>query len=129
MRLVVEADFAGCQRPAQVVFQDPAPLEAFVHFRGEEAVDTPPSLFRLIQRHIGLLGQLGGWHVAVTERDAHAQADEYLLTIQNKRGADSLDQPRGDALDLQGIGNLRQDNDELITPDAGEGVALTQVGA
>ena len=90
-RLVVELEFAGRQRLAQILLHDAAGLHLQVHRGLEEAESAAAVAFGAVQREVGVAQQLvGGQAVARADRDADAGADHGLMAVDVEGLADRM---------------------------------------
>ena len=101
-RLVIQLEFVGDERLAQVELQAPALLHLRVHFRLEEVVGAAAFRLGAIERHVGVAQELVGL-VAVGRRhgDADAGADDHLMAVDFERLGERLDEFGGK---LAGVG-------------------------
>src|ERR1700724_1030055 len=94
-RLIIEFEFAGCERFAQIEFQRAAGSKDVAHAGLEKAKDAPAIFLGLVERNVGVPQKLlGGLAIGWRKRDADAGSDHALLTVDIVR----LAQERHDAV-------------------------------
>ena len=122
MRLIVQLEFVGDERLAQVELEPPALLHLRVHFRLEEVIGAAAFRLGAIERHVGVAQQLVGL-VAVGRRhgDADAGADDHLVAVDFERLGEGLDQVGGKLAGIGRPGAALHDG-EFVAAEAGHRV-------
>ena len=127
LRLIVEFELLVCDRAPQIELQQTSLLNARVHRQFEEAIGVAALRFGPVHRHVGVLQQ--GIHVlpvAGADRDADADPDIGLASVQIERLGDRLDKAPRQAAGLLRLLQVSLQHDEFIAAEAGERVGLAQ---
>lgn len=128
--LVVEAEFVAFEGAAQFVFQG----HAFGGLEGEVAgveLDAVPAFgFGLVHGGVGVLDEGGGVAAVLGEAaDADAGADEEFVVLGFEWGVEAGEQALGQLLGLFGVAQVRQEDDEFVAAEAGDGVVAAELVA
>ena len=124
LRLVVEHEFAGIERPAQLVLElAPGPGPG-VHGRLEEAKSATALVLGAVQRQVGAPHQLVGVGTVIgMDGNADAGGDVDPLPIDGERCRNRLDQPLGQNGDAAGLRHVGLQDGEFVAAEPGQRVA------
>jgi hypothetical protein len=118
-RLIIDFEFAGCERVAQIEFQRAAGSKAGVHIGLEKAKDAPAVFLGLIERHVGVPQKLiGGLAIGWRKPDAGAGSDHDLLTLDSVRLAQARHDAFGQGARLVRPGEPHLQNREFVAAKA-----------
>ena len=129
-RLIIDLELVVLERVAQIELQQPARLQARVHFRFEEPPGAAPVRLGAVKRDIGAFEQLvEGDAVARGQRNADARADRDAMSHDIVRGAQDLDDAMGQQRGLFRARHLALHDGEFIAARPRHGVALAHAVA
>ena len=123
-RLVVQLEFPGRQRPAQILLHNATGLHLQVHPRLEEPERAAAVALGPVEREVGVAQQfVGGQAIDGADRDTDAGADHRLMAVDIVGFADRVD----DALrQTSCVGGVRRDlhDGEFVAAHPRDGVVL-----
>ena len=128
-RLVVDDELAALERAPQIRFGREPAAHPFGQLRAEELVVRAPGLFRVVHRGVGVAHQrLGRVAVARIECDPDAAVGVQLMSGDRERLREIGEDPCRYGLGFGGAGNVGDADDELVAPQARDGVVLAPRG-
>ena len=129
-RLVIDLELAVDDGLAKLEFEFAARLDTGVHGDFEEAVAAAAIGLGAIEGEIRILhDDVRRVAVGGRQRDADADADDDLSTVEIVRRADDLDETRRHGGDVFRLGLRHLDDGEFVTAQAGDDVFIADAGA
>ena len=127
LRLVVQQQFTARERASKIRLQERAALNPALHLIAAEPTEVAPFGFRPVHGAIGLAHQ--GVRVGAIpgiEGDAEAGSDRDLLIIELNWRRYGVEQLAGDQGGVLGLGQVLDQQRELVAAEPGDGVGLAQ---
>ncbi len=130
LRLVMQHELAAFAGAVQVVRQGVPAFGGHAEVAGEQAVGAAALLLGLVHGGVGGLQQ-GGGIVAVgrIEADADTGADAQRIAVDAEVGGHGVEHALGQGFGIDGSGQLRRRDDELVAAQAGRRITFAQHAA
>ena len=129
-RLVVQFEFAVCERPPQRDFERAPRLHTCVHGRLEEAIAAAAVGLGAVQRHVGVLQELVRLGSIVRcDRDADAGVEHHGVAVQCVGRLDGVTDAPGEAGNVDRPGDPGLYDGELVAADTRDGIDIADAAA